>query len=183
MTAWAWSGDWRARIRERLREKGFASVAAFVDARPKASLLGLATELGQATESGLKDVAAVQLERMLLDEAKASGTLERRARDLLARRLHAELPEGWRREWIDTPGDVTTPFFRLGRALSPWCAGLGTYLPECSDAADRVFLAMSHAAFPEGWLPSGPDDPLLVDVFRAHWTVSDGSGNGRLETP
>src|SRR4051794_22116069 len=43
----AWSGDWRVRLRERIRDRGYDSVTAFAEERPTVSFADLADELGQ----------------------------------------------------------------------------------------------------------------------------------------
>src|SRR5690606_12793156 len=91
----AWHGDWYERVKQRVKERGFDTATAFADSQPRASLLDLADELGK------DDVAASQLEKVLIDEAEESGTIERCARSLLVRRLHAKLAEGWHAEWDD----------------------------------------------------------------------------------
>src|SRR5437660_769459 len=85
----AWRGDWIARIRERVAEKGFATVTEFADARPFAPLVDLADELG------VEDVAAVQLETVLRSEAEEAGRVGEFVRKLLVRRIHEAIPDGW----------------------------------------------------------------------------------------
>ncbi len=43
----AWEGNWRVRLYERVRERGCSSLTAFAEARPTASLVALADELGE----------------------------------------------------------------------------------------------------------------------------------------
>ncbi|RYZ15535.1 MAG: NUDIX hydrolase, partial [Myxococcaceae bacterium] len=50
----AWQGNIKARLYERVRERGYESLTAFADARPAVPLYVLADELGN-------DVAAVQV--------------------------------------------------------------------------------------------------------------------------
>jgi hypothetical protein len=42
-----WRGNWRVRLYERVRERGYDSLTAFANARPTASLVALAEELGE----------------------------------------------------------------------------------------------------------------------------------------
>ncbi|ADO75854.1 Conserved uncharacterized protein [Stigmatella aurantiaca DW4/3-1] len=51
----SWSGNWRVRMYERVRARGYDSLTAFAAGRPAVPLYVLADELGQ------DDVAAVQL--------------------------------------------------------------------------------------------------------------------------
>jgi len=156
----AWRGNWEERLRVLLQDRGFSSVTAYAASRPEATLVELADELGPG------NVAAVQLEWRLIAEAETSGTMEQCARSLLARALRRQLPEGWQREWTDVPGDPTTPFFRKVGALS----SLTVALPEAYEQATlRIREALDAADIPQGWLPSGPDDAILVEVFKRNW--------------
>jgi hypothetical protein len=92
--------------------------------------------------------------------------MEQCARSLLTRALRRELPEGWQREWNDIPGDPTTPLFRKVGAL----CSLTVALPDAYEQATmRVRDALDAADIPAGWVPAGPDDPIIVDVFKRYW--------------
>src|SRR4051812_35246394 len=99
----AWSGNWQARVLDRLRVRGFERVTEFSESRPKASTIELADELSTEHEVGIHhaDVAAEQLVRIWREEATHEGpeAIERFARRLLVGELHQDLPEGWRSEW------------------------------------------------------------------------------------
>lgn len=84
-----WRGNWVVRLYERVRERGYTSLTAFAEARPTASLLGLAEELGK------DDIAAVQVFKGLVDEAERSHQLTRLVRGQLVRELCEGLPGGW----------------------------------------------------------------------------------------
>jgi hypothetical protein len=72
----AWSGDWRARVFERLRARGLESVTAFADSRPAASAVELADEPSIDATAGIDraDVAAEQLLRIWREEARGGGS-------------------------------------------------------------------------------------------------------------
>ena len=173
----AWHGDWEQRLTERLRERGFASATEYVATAPTASLITMGHALSTDPTAPLfygDGFAADQLKRRLLDEAKRRGDVERCARDLLVRSLHAKLPEGWRIDWgPDIRGDATTPFWRHATALSNWTSSISVHLPECKVTLRRIADALDATKPPEGWLPVDADDPLLVDIFRRHWNASD----------
>ena len=139
--------------------RGFTSVSEFVDAHPLRGLVQLADDLGGG------DVAAVQIETVLVDEARSTRTIERRARDLLSRRL-AALSDGW-------PGPATRRTrdqeSRAMQALSGW--GPHT-LPEITTEHVVAFATalLSSTAIPSGWRPIGPDDPVIVDLFERYWS-------------
>jgi len=154
---YAWRGDWRQRLLDIVQARGYTSVSEFVDAHPVADLVQLADDLGRG------DVAAVQIETALVDEARSTGEVERRARDLFSRRLGA-LSDGW-------PGSVTERTAdqeaRATRALGGWAPHT---LPEVT-TEHVVALAkamLSSTELPCGWRPTGPDDPVVVALFEHH---------------
>lgn len=168
----AWEGDWKARIAERLSSRGFGSIGQFVDERPGASLDQLTDELCNKLDVGgtkpARDIAAVQILWALLDEAAATHSVERRARDLFVRDVAGDLPEGW------PPAEPPEAGRRLIRALTNWSGGIATHLTEYDDAANNLADALlDDDTIPVGWLPSSPDDPMLVNLFRRHWHEPD----------
>jgi hypothetical protein len=156
-----WHPDWRERIQQHVREHGFDTVTAFADSQPTTSLRDLAAQLGN-------DVGASNVERMLVDEAEEADTIKRCAMSLLARELNHELPEGWPTEWTCGLSGTT---WRLISA----CTSVATALTRrYKSAFDRVDHALWKGPIPPGWLPEGPDDPILVQLFRDYWdTASD----------
>lgn len=149
----SWSGDWHARIYDRAKAKGYASVTAFADARPRLSLLALAEELGP------DDVNGAQLLAILRDEAEKGGFVDRFARSLLVHEIYEAIPKGWR----VTPDDGFDFEFNATGPL----VTLITELPKSHEAMARNLLRIMMAAeLPAGWLPEGPDDPMLVALFE-----------------
>ena len=152
---------WVEALSRALETRGFASLSAYVDSQPGASLAELATDLGGP------DTPPIALEQRLIAEAEAAGTIERCARGILARELRDELPGGWCSDESDG-GQETA---RQARQLSEVFLALAIALPEAyRDAIDRVQAAMNAAELPAGWLPEGPDDPALVELFGCSWT-------------
>jgi hypothetical protein len=70
--------------------------------------------------------------------------------------------------------ETTAAVSRAAQALGRWVCYLSN---DDKPAADRVLDAMVAAGqdgtIPLGWLPSGPDDPILVDMFRRHWPEAE----------
>jgi hypothetical protein len=143
-----WLGDWVTRIYHRVRAQGFDSVTAFANANPKATLLELAAQLGA-------DVAAIQLEGVLHSEAEAKGAPEQFARDLLVRNIRHHLPVGW-------IAGKASEFARAG-AYASWAAAVEGLIGEA--ASDAIWDALEDSSIPTGWLPSGPDDPIIERAF------------------
>ncbi len=146
----AWQGNVKARLYERVRERGYDSLTAFANARPTASLVALADELGK------DDVAGVQVLSGLLAEAEQRKQVTRFVRDVLVRMLCQSLPNGWPAVLDDTNR------FKVAKALGSWFA----YTPEThKDRADKAGDALLATPPPPGWRPLGPDDELLLTLL------------------
>ena len=85
----SWRSNWKVRLYERVRERGYTSLTAFAEARPTASLVALAEELGE------DDINAVQVFSGLVAEAERSHQITRLVRGQLVRELSQSLPDGW----------------------------------------------------------------------------------------
>lgn len=148
-----WSGDWHGRILERVRQRGFETVTQYASDRPGASLIALANELGPG------EVAATQIRSLLVEEAIRTHTVPNVLRDLLVRELHYALPRGWKYPLDDESQS------KVARALARWETDLQiTHHLDCFDV-EMTFNAgqdLMSADLPTGWLPEGPDDPVIV---------------------
>ena len=141
----AWQGNWRVRLYERIRERGYDSLTSFAEARPTASLVALAEELGE-------DVAGVQILTGLLAEAERRKQVTRFVRGVLVRELSESLPEGWPAVLDDESR------FKVASALGPWTA----YTPEShEERVRRAGDALLATPPPPGWRPLSADDELL----------------------
>ncbi|TSC27346.1 NUDIX hydrolase [Corallococcus sp. Z5C101001] len=142
----AWQGNVRARLYERVRERGYNSLTSFAEAHPAVPLYVLADALGK------DDVAAVQVLSGLLAEAEQRKQVTRFVRDVLVRELAEGLPDGWPVVMDDANR------FEVAMALGRW----SSYTPETHE--ERVRRAgdalLAHPP-PPGWRPLGPDDELL----------------------
>ncbi|HEX8434300.1 NUDIX hydrolase [Archangium sp.] len=142
----SWEGNWKVRLYERVRERGYDSLTAFAEARPTASLVALADELGE------DDIAAVQVFSGLVAEAERSRQVTRLVRGQLVRELSQHLPSGWPAVLDDANR------FDVAHALARW----GTYTPETHQKrVEQARAALRAAPPPPGWRPLGPDDELL----------------------
>ncbi|MDC0711433.1 NUDIX hydrolase [Stigmatella sp. ncwal1] len=141
-----WQGNWRVRLYERVRARGYDSLTAFAAARPAIPLYQLAEELGD------DDIAAVQLLGGLHAEAEQRRQVTRFVRDILVRELSEGLPGGWPAVMDDANR------FEVAQALVRWSA----YTPETHQPqAERVRAVLRATPPPPGWRPLGPDDELL----------------------
>ncbi len=141
----AWQGNWRVRLYERVRERGYDSLTSFAEARPSAPLYQLAEELGE-------DVAGVQILTGLLAEAERRKQVTRFARGVLVRMLSESIPDGWPAV-MDDEARV-----EIALALGSWTA----YTPEShKERARRAGDALLATPPPPGWRPLNADDELL----------------------
>jgi hypothetical protein len=134
----AWNRDWRARLSEALRSRGFESLTEYANTLPTDPLKVLAEKLDcDVGENGLGTVLA--------EEAVRMGSSDDFARSMLVRSLHSHMPEGWNR------GDAA-----FARGMFDTAVGLGNH-----DACRAAWSALQAGAPPDGWLPAGPDDELV----------------------
>lgn len=160
MSEQTWRGDWISRIYQRVRERGFDSVTAFAKTRPTATLLELAADLGD-------DIAAIQLEGILYSEAERAGTFDSFARGLLARCIWQWMPAGW-----NAGEDIE---MQRADVYAEWSVVVSPLLGEAR--SDAIWDALEDSRIPTGWLPSGPDDPIIERAFagvRFDAPVSEG---------
>lgn len=142
----SWEGNWKSRLYERVRERGYDSLTAFAEARPTASLVALAEELGR------DDIAGVQVFTGLVAEAEQRKKVTRLVRGQLVRELWECLPNGW------PPVLDRETRFEVARALAGWYS----FTPEThKERVDRVGDALMANPPPAGWRPLSPDDDLL----------------------
>lgn len=138
---------------ERVRQRGFETVTQYASERPGISLIVLADELGP------DDIAAAQIRSLLVEEAIRTRTVPRVLRDLLVRELHYALPHGWKYPLDDASQS------EVAGALARWETELEvTHHLDCFDG-EKTFKAgqdLLNAELPKGWLPQGPDDPVIV---------------------
>lgn len=148
----SWHGHWHARVHERALERGFSSLTTFADSRPLDSFIQLAVALGP------DDVNAAQIQVLLRKEAEDSGNVARFLRSSLTRRLRERLPLGWADD-----SDSDQFLSELAGAIASWATGAEGLLSE--EDSDRVWQFFRHTRIPAGWLPEGPDDPVLERAF------------------
>ncbi|WP_404367834.1 NUDIX hydrolase [Corallococcus coralloides] len=142
----AWRGNIKARLYERVRARGFDSITAFAEARPTASLVALAEDLGW------DDIAGVQIFSGLVAEAESSKQLTRLVRGQFVRELYACFPNGWPSVLDDDAR------LEVAIALGHWFS----HTPEThKERVDRAGDALLAHPPPPGWKPLGPDDELL----------------------
>lgn len=162
----AWREGWEARLKALLEARGFESVTSFVASAPARSLVSLADELGTG------DVAAIQLQWTLLEEAKASDSVEACARDLLVRLMHQHMPAGWTAK-KDTEADVW-PRVKATDSWTIWiCCHHAAMVPRPADARVGEPLqparrSTRHRSPSDRGFPRQCRDLLFLQLVRLH---------------
>jgi len=146
----SWLGNWRVRLYERVRERGYDSLTAFAEARPAVPLNMLAAELGK------DDVAGVQVLSGLYAEAERRKQVTRLVRDVLVRQFSESLPNGWPAVLDDANR------FQVAKVLAFWSSDTPETHQQRVDRAGDALLADPP---PPGWRPLGPDDALLLTLL------------------
>jgi hypothetical protein len=100
------------------------------------------------------DIAPVQLEAVLQEEAVVSGDILGFLKDGLSRNLREYLPEGWK---IGPDAE-----FQASKAYAMWVGALGEEYEALGRSAWRRLRALQP---PAGWLPT-LSDPLLEAAFE-----------------
>ena len=142
----SWQGNWKVRLYEGVRERGYTSLTAFAEAHPTLPLVELAQALGG------NDINAVQVFSGLVAEAERSHQLTRLVRSQLVRELSETFPTGW-------PAVVDDEArFEIAMTLGSWSAFTPeTHQTRVAQASDALLATPP----PPGWRPLGPDDELL----------------------
>jgi hypothetical protein len=151
-----WIGDWRARIRERIHSRGSESVRGFLEHHPAEPYFKVARRLGD-------DVAAIQLARMQFEEAVDRDEVRQVAMDGFSREIVENLKRGW--------GVGRHADFRTAGVYAGWMALLEfrADAPHLRPMGDAVWNSLKEIQPPQGWLPSGPNDPIIQAAFAKGW--------------
>ncbi len=156
-----WEPGWEERLSAAILAKGYGSVLELLKVNPAITYADLTGVIGIP-------FAEVQLQYLANEEAVREGCLFWVARDIFARKVVEHFPEGWR------IGDAyESP--RLS-CLGDWGSTVlwATDEPSVRQAVMGITRSISHDPPPPGWMPAGPDDPLIVKRMAEFWpsTVS-----------
>ena len=150
--------QWPERVARLVRAMGYPNLQSFLAARPVATYFDVADEIGH-------DVAPIQVLCVQFQEAKLINAVRRAAMDSLSRRVLQEFPQGW---GIDERAE-----YRAASALSTWTASI-VVSGDCEDYENRLDNIADSLQPPTGWIPIGPDDPVITAAFDQHWPENDG---------
>jgi hypothetical protein len=111
----------------------------------------------------LGQFAPIQLIAIQFREAKSLGLVREAAMDSLSRNLVEQLPHGW--------GSCDNADWQAIKALSSWSSEIQVTgeLDEYKSTLLAIAKELRALPPPVGWVPSGPDDPLLVSIFDLQW--------------
>lgn len=143
-----WRSDWGNRVLAAVRAAGYSGLSEFAQAYPTLTYPALANRLGD-------DIAPVHVEQLLRDSHLSKGEVTLFARDSIVRIIHEYLPQGWARD--------ERSMVLAAQAFGARSAGLGE---EFDEQADTIWDRFDHLEMPGGWLPEGPDDPVLNEAFE-----------------
>ena len=154
-----WLGNWHAKIRGRIHAEGCETVTDFAKRHALLPYFKLARLIGE-------DVAAVQVAMMQFEEAKQAGLMREAAKDALSRGIHQHLKHGWNK-------GMHAKRMTAG-AYAEWLSVLEfrTLAPELLPMGQAVWDALVASNPPVGWLPTGPDDPIVAAAFDRGWPTS-----------
>lgn len=153
-----WGGDWQSRLYLRLNSLGFKTLREFLAQFPAEPYLKLTVRLG-------KDIAALQLIWLQFQEAQQQGMIREAAKDCLVREIAGQLPRGW--------GKGVRVDYHTAGVYANWLTELTRLQPDARLVADAVWRALNDLKPPQGWLPMGPDDPLIVAAFAKGWPLPE----------
>jgi hypothetical protein len=142
-----WQGGWDERAEARVKALGFESLDDYLIARRNVAYAEMASELGGG-------VLGVHLARLELERAHACGAevFCQIAKRSLLRNLRDAQPG----DRIDVSG------------CSIWASQVASVDEQFEARAIAVCRdLMEHA--PEGWRPSGENDPILAAAFESAW--------------
>lgn len=160
-----WTADWATRLRARVRDHGAETISDFLKMHPAVPYTEVVKRLAPW-------VAAMQLSRLQMEEARDQGTLREAAMDSLARNLN-ELPEGW-------VADSVTESRAAGAAAHTTTAvEIDGRSPQFRSHLLEVYKALKALQPPVGWRPSGANDPLIQAAFDRGWPKTTPSARGR----
>ena len=150
--------DWPDRVGRLVRAMGYPDLQSLLAARPAATYEEVANEIGH-------DVAPIQVFVVQFKEAKLANAVREAAMDALAREVMDEFPEGW--------GIAERADYRRASALGNWISSI-IVSGDCSACGDRLRKLAHSFRPPAGWIPTGPDDPVIRAAFDEHWPKNDG---------
>ena len=148
-----WHPDWQNGVVRAAQAKGFNTLISFLASMPNRPYADVAAALGG-------HIAPIQIVSVQYQEARSPDALRDAAKDALCRNIVEKLPQGF--------GTGEDAAFKWVLALTSWGSELqvtGGH-PELRPTIRRIQDKLKPA---QGWLPLGPDDPVIAQVFDTYW--------------
>jgi len=148
-----WQADWRSRLYEAAQRLGYSTITQFAKERPEATWSQLAQELENHSSSRF---APVQVYSTQQSEITTPMEMSYYIKSSLVRRIREAIPDGW------SGGDDFT--FKVVSAFANWTASLPQeYTEQCRNS----YRELISKQLEQGWLPHGPDDPVIVESLES----------------
>jgi hypothetical protein len=154
-----WDGNWKFRLKDRLRSLGFQSLKAYLGANPTLGYERIVTTLNC-------NICAMQIYGLQLRSASDVPEFRRQCQDVLVRLINSGLRRGWNlgvnfgRNWIDVSVRYVSIVAFENNILK---------IEKLEEYLDSILAYIASACPPSGWLPSGVDDDLISNAFNAVW--------------
>jgi hypothetical protein len=147
----AWQADWQARLYEAVQNLGYSTITDLLRSRPAATWSQVVQELESSSSSRF---APVQVHTIFRAESTTPAALNYYIKSCLIRRIREAIPQGWA---------VGADFrFKLVTAFAHWSACLPQ---EYKEQCRKTFHELESKQMEYGWLPSEPDDPIILEVL------------------
>ena len=153
-----WIPDWPDRVTGLVQSMGYPDLESFLATMPAVSYIDVADEIGHG-------VAPIQVLCVQFKEAKSRNVVRRAAMDALTRHAIEQFPIGW--------GIDERPEYRAASALGNWTAS-SVVSGDCGEYENLLQRIAHSFKPPKGWIPTGPDDPVIIAAFEEHWPEKDG---------
>jgi len=154
-----WVEGWETALRATLERRGYSSLSEYMAKHPGVTYVRIGEALG--------GFAALQVQRIQLDEAVATDSLRKTAMDALVRIIRDRLKHGW---------DVgqNSEYIRAS-AFAAWDSffSLGVRCCSFSLRTESVWNALEHICPPKRWLPESPSDAIITEAFALGWEDPD----------
>jgi len=160
----AWSGDWKARVRERVNRLGFDSLPALASAHPGVPFGQLFRLLRETESPDDTTIGYIQFQALFFEEAEANGRIREAIADTLVRRLRQHLRSGWNR------GQRLRE--RKAEARAKWELP-PSRIPKFGVVTDKIWDALRDLNPPDDWCPADCNDPIIQEAFRHAWPEKD----------
>lgn len=152
-----WAQDWPDNVVLTAQSIGYRDLTHLLNSMPAKPYAKVVLALND-------QFAPAQIVSVQYGEAHKAGTVRNAARDALCRHIVKRFPDGWhvgeKAEW------------QAIRAISSWSSeALAT--GNCKEFESRFDNIGDHllkdACPPKGWIPTGPDDPVITEAFDKYW--------------